>query len=110
MDDSKKTNLLNFELPEDLEVIYANMVRISHTPGEMVFDFARLLPGQKETEVVARILMSPIAAKFFYNALGSNLARFEATFGKIQVPGDDNTLASNLFRTIHPPESPDSEK
>ena len=33
------------ELPPDLEAIYANMVRISHSPAELVFDFARMLPG-----------------------------------------------------------------
>jgi len=35
------------DLPEDLEPIYSNMARISHTPSELTVDFARILPGQK---------------------------------------------------------------
>jgi hypothetical protein len=33
------------EVPADLETIYANLVRISHSPSELVYDFAHLLPG-----------------------------------------------------------------
>jgi hypothetical protein len=33
------------EIPPDLEVEYVNLVRIAHSPSELVFDFAHLLPG-----------------------------------------------------------------
>ncbi len=110
MDKPKKPDALKLELPEGLEAIYANLVRISHSPAEMVFDFASLLPGKPRSEVVARILMSPVGAKMFYKALGTNLARYEASFGAITLPGGPSSLAQDLFRHIQPPDQSDSEE
>jgi Protein of unknown function (DUF3467) len=92
-------------MPEDLEPIYANLVRISHSPAELVFDFAQMLPGNARARILSRLLMSPIGAKLFYRALGENLARYEAAFGEINIPGDPS-LASNLFRPPHTPDPP----
>ena len=97
------------ETPADLEPVYANLARISHTPVELVFDFARLLPGDAAARVVARLLMSPVGAKLFYRALGENLARYEANFGEIRLPGDSG-LADELFRPIQPPDQPPEQK
>lgn len=88
-----------------MEAIYANMVRIAHSPAELVMDFARLLPGDTSPQVCARVLMSPIGAKLFLNALNDNLARYEAAYGEINLPGD-TSLANDLFRTIRPPDAP----
>jgi hypothetical protein len=93
------------ELPPSLEPIYSNMVRISHSPLEIVLDFARMLPGQSLPRVQARLLMSPVGAKLFYQALGENLARFESSFGEITLPGNPN-LASELFGSVQPPKNP----
>lgn len=94
------------ELPSGLEAVYVNLVRISHTPAEIVFDYARLLPGQTDSlQVLSRLVMSPVGAKLFWRALGENLARYEASFGEISLP-NDSTLANDLFRTIQPPDSP----
>jgi len=95
--------LLTVEIPPDLEALYVNMVRITHSFSEMVFDFARMLPGQEKPEVQARILMSPLSAKLFYRALGDNLAKYEQKFGEIKSPGP-TSLAASLFR---PPNSTD---
>lgn len=94
----------NMEMPADMEALYSNLVRISHSPAELVFDFARMLPGQTVAQVVSRLLMSPVGAKLFYRALAENLARYEAAFGEIPVPGD-SPLANDLFRSHHPPDS-----
>jgi len=91
-------------LPEDLNAIYANLVRISHSPSDIVFDFGQVLPMQK-ARVLTRIVMSPVAAKLFLNALVENLARYEAANGEIRLPGDPS-LASDLFKQIRPPEPP----
>jgi hypothetical protein len=93
------------EIPPELEPVYSNMVRIAHTPAELLFDFARILPGSPTMRLFARVIMSPVGAKLFYRALGENLARYEATFGEIPLPGD-GSLANDLFRSIHPPENP----
>lgn len=96
------------ELPNDLSPQYSNVTRISHTPTEIVFDFASLLPGMRVPRVLSRILMTPVAAKWFLRALTENLSRYEATFGEIKLPGNDG-LADNLFKNIHPNDPPKPE-
>ncbi len=94
-----------FILPPGLEASYTNLARIMHTPAELIFDFAAMLPGETAPKVVARLVMSPVAAKLFHRALGENLSRYESVFGVINMPGDPN-LASDLFRSIQPPGPP----
>ncbi len=93
------------EVPPDLPIEYVNLVRIAHSPSELVFDFAHLLPGSGPAKVTARLVMSPLGAKLFHRALTENLARYEAAFGAIPIPGDP-TLVDDLFRP-HPPNPPD---
>lgn len=90
------------ETPADLAIEYANLVRIAHSPSELVFDFARLLPGAPAAQITSRIIMSPLAAKLFFRALAENLSRYETAFGEINIPGD-HSLAENLFRQQNPP-------
>lgn len=106
--DSPKQPIPKFSNPETLKAIYANLVRISHSPGELVFDFAQLLPGDANAEIIDRVLMSPLGAKLFFRALGDNLQRYESVFGEIRLPGDPN-LANTLFKGIQPPEKPSGE-
>lgn len=94
-------------IPEDLKPNYSNLARISHTPSELILDFSALLPGAKP-EVVSRVLMSPVAAKMFFRALGENLARYESIYGQIQMPNTNSGLAQSLFKNVHPPEKQDS--
>lgn len=93
------------EVPDGLETEYVNLVRIAHSPSELVFDFAHLLPGGSPARVRSRIVMSPLGAKLFYRALAENLAKYEASFGEINIPGD-HTLADHLFRPPQTPEPP----
>jgi hypothetical protein len=107
-DQPKPPRQIQIEIPEDLEPIYSNVARISHSPAEIIMDFARLLPGQSKTQVQVRLLMSPIGVKMFYRALGENLARYENAFGEINLPGDAS-LANSLFRNIQPPDDPEKQ-
>ena len=93
------------EVPEDTNAVYANIVRISHSPSDLVFDFAHLMPGASPARVQARVVMSPLGAKLFQRALVENLARYEAAFGEIKIPGE-NSLVESLFRPPHPPAPP----
>ena len=86
---------------EDLKVEYANLVRIAHSPSELIFDFAHLLPGGAPANISSRIVMSPLGAKLFFRALGENLARYEAAFGEINIPRQ-STLADHLFSRRQP--------
>lgn len=93
------------EVPPDLKAEYVNLVRIAHSPSELVMDFAHLLPGGGPATVRSRIVMSPLGAKLFYRALTENLARYEAAFGEIVLPGD-SSLADHLFRPTPNPDNP----
>jgi hypothetical protein len=90
-------------IPGNVETNYSNMVRIAHTPSEIIFDFARLLPGEPHAKVVTRVLTSPISAKLLLKALTENLGKYEAAFGEIKVP-KKQTLADFLF---NPPKTDD---
>ncbi len=93
------------EIPPGLEPIYTNLARISHSPADIVIDFAQILPGETKASVRARILMTPLSAKLLLRALKENIARYEAALGEINVP-NSSTLADNLFGRIQPPEPP----
>jgi len=92
------------EFPADLRTEYVNLVRIAHSPSEIVFDFAQLLPGAASVQVRSRIVMSPLGAKLFFRALQENLAKYEAAYGEIALP-HDSSLANQLF---HSPPAPDN--
>lgn len=93
----------SLEVPADLIAVYANLVRIAHSPSELVLDFAHLLPGTVPARVNTRVVMSPLGAKLLHRALTENLARYEKAFGEIKVPGEAS-LADYLFRP--PPTKP----
>lgn len=86
---------LAVELPANLEAVYSNFALITHSPSELVFDFARALPNVPKARVYARVLMTPLNAKLLLRALADNLQKFEAQFGEIAVPSH---LADHLFR------------
>jgi len=90
-------------VPPGLEAAYSNVVRISHSPSELVFDFGNILPGESEVHIKARVMMSPLSAKLLQKALADNLTKFESVFGEIKLP-PGKTLADDLFRSLQPPE------
>ncbi len=91
-----KKKSIKLTIPDDLEPTYVNLARITHSPSEMTLDFALIVPGNEAAKVQSRVLMSPVSAKLFYRALGENLAKYEAKFGEINIPGG-SSLAENLF-------------
>ena len=97
------------EIPPGLDTVYTNLARISHSPADIVIDFAHLLPADSNAVVKARVLMTPLSAKLLLRALSENLVRYEAAFGEIHVPVN-TSLAEHLFRPHQPPESPPDNK
>ena len=88
---------------DKLDPVYANMVRISHMPAEIEFDFALKLPGSPQAKMVAQVLMSPLSAKLFQRALADNLSKYETLFGEIKIPGEETLQEySKLFRPPEP--------
>ncbi|MFA5511570.1 MAG: DUF3467 domain-containing protein [Candidatus Kapaibacterium sp.] len=81
---------LNIELGEkEAEGIYSNLAIISHSPAEFIVDFTRVLPGVPKAKVHARIVMTPQHAKMLLKALNENIARFENSYGEINIDGSN---------------------
>lgn len=77
---------IQIELPADLEATYANFALITHSPSELIVDFARALPNMPKAKVYARIVMTPMNGKLLHKALGENLGKYEETYGEIKTP------------------------
>jgi hypothetical protein len=87
---------IQIELPADLEATYANFALITHSPSEIIVDFARVLPNQPKAKIYTRIIMTPMNAKLVHKALGENLAKFEEKYGEIKTP--DQGFEPNVER------------
>ena len=83
---------IQVELPSDLEATYANFVLITHSPSEMIMDFARVLPSVPKAKVYGRIIMTPMNAKLLLRALNENLEKFEDQFGEIRLTDQSNSF------------------
>ncbi|HZD10384.1 MAG TPA: DUF3467 domain-containing protein [Candidatus Binatia bacterium] len=88
---------ISIELPGELEADYANLAFITHTPAEIIIDFAQYLPRMPKGKVMSRIIMSPMHAKMLQMALAQNISNYERQFGEIRLPQRPN-LADELFR------------
>ncbi|MEA3349731.1 MAG: DUF3467 domain-containing protein [Chloroflexota bacterium] len=88
---------ITLKISDDLIPSYVNLARITHSPSELILDFALMVPGGSPAEVQTRVLMSPVSAKLFQRALGENISKYEAKFGEINIPGG-TSLAEHLFR------------
>jgi hypothetical protein len=104
----ERPQLPPMEIPSELQPVYSNLVRISHSAAEIVLDFACLLPAQSAPKIQTRVVMSPMGAKMFLRALTENLGRYEAAFGAVQLPTGPS-LADDLFKP-HPPTPPADNK
>lgn len=83
-----KENQLQIELsPEVAEGTYANLAIITHSSAEVVMDFIRVLPGVPKANVKSRIVLAPEHAKRLLYALQDNIAKYEKSFGPINLPG-----------------------
>lgn len=96
---------VKIEIPPDLDATYANFAVISHSPSEIVIDFARVLPNTPTAKVHARIVTTPLNAKLLLRALQQNLERYEAQYGEIRIPSGGDDLTRQFFSGVKPPET-----
>ena len=81
----KKT--ISIDISTELERgTYANQVIIGHSQKEFIIDFGLIVPPGNKLKIVSRIITNPIDAKVMAMVLGENIARYEQTFGEIQIP------------------------
>jgi hypothetical protein len=95
---------INIEVPADLDATYANFAMITHSPSEIIIDFARVLPNAPQSKVHARIVTTPMHAKLLLRALSENLEKYEAQFGEIKLPSGGANLAQQFFGGVKPPD------
>lgn len=87
MTTNESTHELDIELSEQIaEGEYANLVIISHSTSEFVFDFVRMMPGLPKAKVKSRIVLAPEHAKRLLLSLQENIERYETTVGRINLP------------------------
>lgn len=87
MQEQPKQNQINIELGEDVaDGIYSNLAIITHSHSEFIIDFIKMMPGIPKAKVKSRIILTPQHAKRLLRAMQDNVAKFEATHGKIVEP------------------------
>jgi hypothetical protein len=85
MQEQPQEQQLNIELSEDMsDGTYANLVIITHSFAEFVFDFVNVMPNVPKAKVKSRVVMTPHHAKRLMRALVENVKRFEAQHGTIK--------------------------
>lgn len=73
--------------PDKQQGVFANLALIAHTPTEFVLDFAQIMPGLQQANVVSRVVVTPDQAKKILGALQNNIAQYEKKFGVINPVG-----------------------
>ena len=55
--------------PDKQQGVFANLALIAHTPTEFVLDFAQLMPGVPQANVVSRVVVTPDQAKKIFGTI-----------------------------------------
>lgn len=84
--------------PEVAKGTFSNLAVITHSPTEIVIDFAQMMPGQEGAIVRERVIMTPIHAKQLLMALEDNVRKYESMYGTIEMP--KQKTASSSAKTI----------
>ncbi len=65
------------------EGIYVNSGNIMYNQAEFIIDFTRIVPPPGKARVLSRVIMTPMQAKNFLNAVQKNIENYEKQFGAI---------------------------
>ena len=82
--------------PEVATGKYCNLAVIAHSANDFFLDMICLAPNTPQAKVQSRIIMTPENAKQLLFALQENVAKYEATFGKI-TPKQNNSAPTMMF-------------
>ena len=99
MDNNQNNQQLQIEIkPEVAQGVYSNLVAITHSSSEVIFDFINMMPGMPKASVGSRIVMAPEHAKRLLRAIKDNIRKYEKQFGEIklrqaQQPRPGSTIA-----------------
>lgn len=77
---------VNIEIDDTIvDGSYSNLAIISHSSSEFVLDFICLMPAADKGHVKSRIILAPEHAKRLMFSLKDNIARYEKSFGEINI-------------------------
>ena len=65
---------ISLEIPAGLEIIYANLARISHSPADIVMDFAHALPGENKAVIKGHVISCNIRWRVYSYNVGSRFS------------------------------------
>lgn len=92
MDNQQQQQTIRINIDDDVaQGQYVNFANIIHSPSEFVIDLGRVVPGRPDVKVYSRVILTPLHAKQFLDALTHNLALFEQKFGEIRVENASTT-------------------
>ncbi len=75
---------IKISFPQEVQGgVYANNMVVSHTKEEFILDFIMVAPPAGT--VTARVIVSPGHMKRVLEALRDNIAKYEKSFGTIQI-------------------------
>src|SRR5690625_4979622 len=82
----KKAKPIEIELKEEETTgTYSNLVLITHSPAELLFDIISMMRDVKKAKAGNRLNMTPDHAKRLAKALHDNIRKFEAENGPISI-------------------------
>lgn len=82
----QKKQQLQVTIDEDVsQGKYINFANIIHSPSEFVIDLGRIVPGKTDVRIHERVIMTPLHAKQFLQALAQNIGLYEQKFGEIRM-------------------------
>lgn len=69
---------------KELVGTFSNLVMIHHNPEEFTLHFIYVFTNGSHGKLMSSVIISPAHAKRLWQAIGENIARYEAQFGPIR--------------------------
>jgi hypothetical protein len=82
--------------PADLPAIACNFVIFSSCQGEIILDFAHLIPSVYRFCVAARLIITPACLNRLCETLEQGLSDYSARYGPVSHPGSQDCAVDNL--------------
>ena len=79
---------------DELKGHYANQIAVIHSKYDFVMDFISMFPP--EAIVNSRIITTPQSILRMYNAIGTNIRKYEEKFGKIVIEEESFTMPDKV--------------
>jgi len=95
MEQNKKVQQLSVKMPDSLEPVYSNMIRISHKDDEFTLTFLHRISDTNLAVSRSIVTITPQHAKRLLRALTANVQRYESAFGEIRLPEEKGQKEDN---------------